>query len=176
MNGFNLIEFGKRIRKAREKLNMSQFQLYEETGISTTQISAYENGKKTIGLQSLAKIAAALKTSMDELYYGSANLKPINTSTNAGELIVNCVSALYEKKVIMAIPHGFNNEYVADGVGHYYRIGFSNYVRILDDLVTKLDDFEDGKKNYPDPDGFKAQLLASAKNQINACEKENKKK
>ena len=167
MKEANEIELGKRIRSAREKLNMSQFQLYQKTGISTTQISAYENGKKNIGLHSLAKIALALNLSLDELYYGQPSLKPINTASNEGELIVNCIYALYEKDVIKALPHQENNEFVFSGAEYIYRIGFSEYVTILDDLVLKLDDFESNRNNYPDPDGFKKQLLASAANQIN---------
>jgi transcriptional regulator with XRE-family HTH domain len=37
---------GERIKEARSKLKMSQHQLSIATGISTTQLSAYENGKK----------------------------------------------------------------------------------------------------------------------------------
>lgn len=171
MGTFNEKEIGKRIRNAREKLNLSQYQLYEKTGISTTQISAYENGKKCIGLQSLAKIASALNLSLDDLYYGTASHKPISSSVNNGELIVNCVHALYEQGVICALIRHVPDEYVGQGAEWYYRIGFGNYVGILDDLVKKLNSFDVDKKNYPDPDGFKKQLLAAAINQINAMQK-----
>ena len=168
MKEISQVELGKRIRSAREKLNMSQYRLHEKTKISTTQISAYENGKKNIGLHSLAKIAAALNITMDELYYGQPSLKPINTASNDGELIVNCIHALYEKEVVRALPHEKQNDFVFEQVSLTYRIGFRMFVPILDDLVLKLEDFEKEKGSYPDPEGFKNQLLASAANQINA--------
>ncbi|MBQ4254629.1 MAG: helix-turn-helix transcriptional regulator [Bacilli bacterium] len=167
MKEISQLELGKRIKSAREKLNMSQFSLYEKTGISTTQISAYENGKKSLGLQTLAKIASALGLSLDELYYGSASSKPISASANKGELIVNCIYALYEEGVIRPLIRQEVNEYVGMGAEYYYRIGFSEFVDVLDDLVRKLKDFQDNKDNYPDPDSFKNQLLAAAAKQIN---------
>lgn len=167
MKEISQLELGKRIKSAREKLNMSQFSLYEKTGISTTQISAYENGKKSLGLQTLAKIASALGLSLDELYYGSASSKPISASANKGELIVNCIYALYEEGVIRPLILQEANEYVGMGAEYYYRIGFSEFVDVLDDLVRKLKDFQDNKDNYPDPDSFKNQLLAAAAKQIN---------
>ncbi len=167
MKEISQLELGKRIKSAREKLNMSQFSLYEKTGISTTQISAYENGKKCLGLQTLAKIASALGLSLDELYYGSASSKPISASANKGELIVNCIYALYEEGVIRPLIRQKANEYVGMGAEYYYRIGFSKFVDVLDDLVQKLKDFQDNKDNYPDPDSFKNQLLAAAAKQIN---------
>ena len=53
------------------------------------------------------------------------------------------------------------------GAEYYYRIGFYKYVDILDKMVAKLKDFEDYKEDYPNPDGFKKQIIAAAANQIN---------
>ena len=50
---------------------------------------------------------------------------------------------------------------------YYFRIGFSKFINILDDMVLKLNDFERNKENYPDPQAFREQLLASAIKQIN---------
>ena len=167
MGEINQKELGKRIKDARERLKMSQFTLYEKTGISTTQISAYENGKKNLGLATLAKIASALGLSLDQLYFGSESSKPINLSANKGELIVNCIYALYKEGVIRCLPRQKANEYVGMGGEYYYRIGFSNYLGVLDDLVIKLKDFDGDEDDYPDPEGFKKQLLAAAAKKIN---------
>lgn len=70
----NAIELGERIRKARENANLSQYNLHDLTDISVTQISAYENGKRNIGLQSLYKIARATGKTMDELYEGKKRM------------------------------------------------------------------------------------------------------
>ena len=163
----NQKEMGERIKDAREKVNMTQHELYEKTGISTTQISAYENGKKSIGLQTLANIANALNVSIDELYSGSATKKPINKACNKGELITNCIVALYEAKVITALPRGRENKHVEMGMKYYYSIAFYDFVDILNDLVLKLKDFEGNINNYPNPESFKKQLIASAAKQIN---------
>ncbi len=161
------IELGKRIRKYREMKGLSQHDLYEKTGISTTQISSYENGNRAIGLQTIAKLAVALGVSIDDIYFGSYSFRPISTSNNEGELIVNCVSSLFDKHVIAALSKEGENAFVPSGGGYYYQIGFLSYLHILNDLVIKLDDYEKNKENYPDPEGFKKQLLASAAKQIN---------
>ena len=70
----NAIELGERIRKAWENANLSQYNLHDLTDISVTQISAYENGKRNIGLQSLYKIARATGKTMDELYEGKKRM------------------------------------------------------------------------------------------------------
>lgn len=162
-----LIELGKRIKNARELANMTQFELYEKTGISTTQISAFENGKRSIGLQSLSKIAQALGKTMDEIFNGTAESKPITSAVNRGELIVNCINALFDEGVIAYLYKENNNPYVEMGAEYFYKIGFRDYVDILDDLVSQLTDFENKKDSYPDPISFKKQILASAAKRIN---------
>lgn len=168
-----LKELGQRLKKAREDAKMTQFQLYEKTGISTTQISAYENGNKGIGLETLSKIAIATGKSMDELYIGSENMKPITSAKDEGEMIVNCINALFDVGVVQLnykTRHS-GNDFVIDGAEFYYKIGFASYVEILDDMVRKLTDFEKNKNTYPDPNGFKKQILASATKQINNCKR-----
>lgn len=171
MKMVSAVELGSRIKTTREKVGMTQHDLYKKTGISTTQISAYENGKKSIGLQTLAKISCALGVSIDYIYYGSEELKPITSSTNKGELIINCITALFDLGVVSSLYHEEVNDYVEQGLEQYYSIGFKNYVEILDDLISKLSDFEKEKENYPDPSGFRSQLLASAVNKINNLDK-----
>lgn len=163
----NLVHLGKRLKKAREEANLTQFQLYEKTGISTTQISAYENGSKSIGLISLDKIAYATNKTIDELYRGSKSSRPITSSKNEGELIVNCVAALYDIGVIQPNIKQRKNEFTPMGMEYFYKIGFSKFIEILDDMVLKLNDLEKNKYNYPDPHAFKEQILASATKQIN---------
>lgn len=163
----NLVNLGKRLRKAREEANLTQFQLYEKTGISTTQISAYENGNKSIGLSSLHRIAVATNKTMDELYCGSESSRPITSSRNEGELIVNCIGALYDVDVIQANTKQRENEFTPMGMEYYYKIGFSKFIEILDDMVLKLNDFDKNKDNYPDPQSFREQIMASAAKQIN---------
>ena len=164
-------EIGARIKQAREKKRITQRELHDKTGIAITQISNYENGNAGVGLQTLAKIAKALNTTIDELYFGPNSKRPVNGASNKGELIVNCIVALYEEGVVRRLvhlrQHGNQNTYVYDGFGYMYLIGFERYVEILDDLLSKLDDFKSHKDSLPNPDGFREQLLVLAANRIN---------
>ncbi len=163
----NTKELGKRIKKAREDANLTQSKLHDLTGISITQISAYENGIRNIGLQTLYKISVATNKTMDEIYGGPTEIKPILKATNDGELIVNCIVSLVEKNVITSLVKSKPNIYVPTGNEYYYQIGFVKFIDELDELVKKLVDFEKNKENYPDPDGFKKQILAATVNKIN---------
>lgn len=169
MKNYNdAVELGKRIKKAREDAKLTQYQLHDLTGISITQISSYENGNRNIGLQSLHKIAVATNKSIDEIYGGSKEARPIISATNRGELVVNCVAALVDEGIVSSLPRRMPNNYVPSGAEYYYRIGFSECVGYLDEMVKKLIDLKRNIDNYPDPEGFKKQILAATANQINS--------
>ena len=155
------IIIGQRIKKARLDSNLSQYELSQKTGISTTQISSYENGKRAIGLNNLASIAQATNKSLDEFCFGNSSEKPVASARNRGELIVNCFLALIEEGVVSSFEtNDFYN-------GKQCEIYVAKYFDILKNLLDKLDDFYQNKENYPDPDGFKRQILAASINQIN---------
>ena len=174
--GNSLFELGKRIRAAREEANLTQYQLFRKTGISTTQISAYENGKKNIGLSSLYKIAIATGKTIDELYSGSQSIRPITTAGSDSELIVNCIVALYDIGVIGTIIRGKSNENVPQGYEYYYRIGILEYLDILNDMIIKLEDLNREKDTYPDPTAFREQIIGSAIHKIHESVKKKIKK
>lgn len=54
-------KLGKKIKLARVELDMTQDDLAEETGILQNGLSRYERGRSTPTLESLIKIAKALK-------------------------------------------------------------------------------------------------------------------
>lgn len=155
---------GERIKNRREELNMTQDKLHDLTDISITQISAYENDRKQIGLFSLGKIASALETSIDELYYGKPSERPITSSLNEGELIINCVYALYKRGVLGTKQYETDNGYETRIMEC---VGINNYELVIDDLVSKLNDFNANKSDYTDPELFEKQLLQAAVNKIN---------
>ena len=156
----NFEEIGKRIKKRRQELNMSQRQLSEETGISVQQISEYENAKKNIGLFTIDKIARALELSIDEIIHGPSSRKPIESAKNVGEMIVNCVDALYQERVVI-YRYNYNES------KNWFPICFFSFGSILSDMVEKLDDLGKNINNYPDPKSFKQQILAAAAKRIN---------
>lgn len=59
---------GQKVRYQRTKLNMSQSELQEKSGVDKGMISKIENGKKPIGLLVATRLAAVLKIKTDSLY------------------------------------------------------------------------------------------------------------
>lgn len=161
---------GARIKKARVAAKLTQYQLYEKTGIATTQLSAYENGSKNVGIDNLYKIAKATKTTIDELYVGPTSKKPINISNNKGELIVNCVHALYKSGVVsrtlrMQTTNAFGEQSID------YEICFCEYSDLLEELIRKLDDLEKDKDIYKNPQDIENQYLEMTAKKINNRDK-----
>lgn len=64
-------EIGQRIRKYRKAHDLSQEDLAERVGISTTHMSHIETGNTKLSLPVFVDIAAALEVSTDELLFDS---------------------------------------------------------------------------------------------------------
>lgn len=158
------IKLGNRIRDARKKANITQSTLSSRTGISITQLSAYENGKRGISLDSLARIAKATNTTIDELYWGNKETRMITSAINKAELIVNCITALFDENVIHAYStctraYSFEQELVD-------YITFAKYESIIVDLLFKLQDLNEHKEDYSNLEDFKSQLLSATASRI----------
>lgn len=63
----NDIKLGKRIRKLRRQLDLTQEQLAERVGVSTTHVGLVETGKRRASLKTLQKIAKVLKVKTRDL-------------------------------------------------------------------------------------------------------------
>ena len=63
-----LIDFGNRVRKERMKLGWSQEELAERAGVHRTYIGMIERAEKNATLESIEKIAKALKISIAEFF------------------------------------------------------------------------------------------------------------
>jgi transcriptional regulator with XRE-family HTH domain len=63
-------QLGRRIKRRRNFLDLSQEALAERPGVHRTQISLYENGERMPPASSLIKLAAALGISVDQLVVG----------------------------------------------------------------------------------------------------------
>lgn len=72
-NAVNRIQFGKRIKDAREKMGLTQFELAEEIKISQNFLGDIERGIKLPSLDTFVKLANALKISTDSLLADSLN-------------------------------------------------------------------------------------------------------
>jgi transcriptional regulator with XRE-family HTH domain len=62
-----LIEFGKNLRKLREKQRLSQEELGFRAGIDRTYISGVERGLRNISLNNIHRLAKALEIPLDKL-------------------------------------------------------------------------------------------------------------
>ncbi len=63
-----LVEFGKKVRETRIKLDMSQEELASRAGVHRTYIGMIERAEKNITLENIEKIAKALNISIAEFF------------------------------------------------------------------------------------------------------------
>ena len=61
---------GRKVRKLRSELELSQEQLAERAGLHWTHISGIERGRHNLTLTTLCKVAVALRVSLSELFEG----------------------------------------------------------------------------------------------------------
>ena len=78
---------GQKIRKFRKGCGLSQEQLAEKVGISTTHLSHIETGNTKLSLPVFVDIAEALSVQTDELLYDTPS---INLSTKTEILNDSC--------------------------------------------------------------------------------------
>lgn len=153
------LAIGRNIKMVRSEKGMTQHDVYKATGISTSQLSSYENGKQMIGLVTLAKIAVALGTSIDRLYFGTPSEALLNETEDFGETVVNCFKKLYELGVISNVRYSMGtgiDSAVVDKCAYE-----------LARMFSALHDFSYRKNYYPDADAFLDQLYKSVSNEIN---------
>lgn len=88
----NYYEIGQRIRKFRKAYNLSQEELAEKVGISTTHMSHIETGNTKLSLIVFVDIANALSVQTDELlhYITEQNKTPLKQEFI--ELLNSCSS------------------------------------------------------------------------------------
>ncbi len=63
-----LVKFGNKVKAERQKRQLSQEQFAEKVGVHRTYIGMIERAEKNITLTNVARIAAALEISIDELF------------------------------------------------------------------------------------------------------------
>jgi len=68
-------EFGDRVRMARQRLELSQEALAHAAGINRTYIASLEAGQRNPSLETVVKLAVALKVDVAELVGGLQKVK-----------------------------------------------------------------------------------------------------
>ena len=88
-----LIEVGKRVRKARKERHLSQADLAELVQISPSHMSDFENGKTNISLDIFMRLTEALQVSADWLLQTNIpQVSEMHTSEFA-DLLSDCTSS-----------------------------------------------------------------------------------
>lgn len=80
---------GRRIRELRKARKLSQSELAESTGLSNNFIALLEQGKRSPSLETLEKIASALKSPYDELFLFPSGDKRKATEKRLLEVLKN---------------------------------------------------------------------------------------
>ena len=152
---------GARIKAARKKKNITQRKLSNDTEISDTVISLYENAKQVPSLTSLAKIANALDVTIDELYFGNGNERFISESFDEPELIVNGYYELWKHASIDTYQKYTSTELPYPGI-----LLAINYPVEIEDFIRQLNEFKNNEKTYDNPDVYLNQIKKSIANRI----------
>lgn len=98
---------GKRIRLAREKLNMTQQQLAEAIDMSPNYIGKIERADRVLSLETLVRIANALGTSVDYLLNESVNINSLRITDEAKSYILRMNEK--EQRYVLDIIKSFYN-------------------------------------------------------------------
>ena len=162
---------GENIKNVRLSQGLSQQALADKCDFSNTILSQYENGKKTPNLVTTAKIAKALKVSIDRLYYGDENNAFINAESDTGRKIVNSIYLLWSQGVISYYENYlYNNMPAYDGM---YNEKVGVYLNVVEHqnpirrLINQLNEFGERKDTYADPDAYLEMLFDSVAAEIN---------
>ena len=161
---------GKRIRAARKALNMSQKDLYDKTKIKDSVISDFERGVREPNTANLAKIAHALNTTMDKLYFGDESTSFIESAPDHGMQIVNCFALLFLAGAISKVDD--EDKYGMGGVHPHVNLWKDAWA--VKRLLNNLDEYIQNYPTYPDPISYLEQIKKSVANEINKDHKKGK--
>lgn len=85
--GVDYVAVGKRIKKARSKIGITQEKLAELAHLSTSHVSKIETGDTKLGLPTIVDIANALHTSVDALLADSVVYPDVFLKKDVDELL-----------------------------------------------------------------------------------------
>ena len=102
----DLAAIGRRICLQRKKLKLSQERLAEYTDISSSFVGAIERGEKIPAVDTLARLAKCLDTSLDYLVFGI-----VNTCDKAQCSLYTDIMKVVESHTSYSKQRGTNYEY-----------------------------------------------------------------
>ena len=96
-----------RLKKLRNKRNITQEHLAKMVDISTVYISYMERGVRVPSLEKLIDVCNALECTMDELLDGFLTAKPSNSPITTEQLLADC--SIEERKFLMKVCRAFQD-------------------------------------------------------------------
>lgn len=98
-------EIGQRVRKFRKAYGLSQEELAEKVGISTTHMSHIETGNTKLSLQVLVDLALALEVKTDGLLFDDTSSDKSDCAAEITGLIESCsaVEAKLLKEILFSV-------------------------------------------------------------------------
>lgn len=104
---------GERIKRFREEANLNQEDLGKMVGVSKAAISKWENGME-LSFNNAAALARSVGVSLDELKYGTSELREPSTSYQTSRIpIVGTTQAGPDKEWFdLGFPAGWSDEYI----------------------------------------------------------------
>lgn len=162
---------GTNIREVRLERKLSQEALAKACGFSNTTLSAYENGRKTPSLTTIAKIAKELKVTIERLYYGDESSAFIISAPNEGRKIVNSIYYLWSEGIISYSENYISgmefNEYHELNEPRGVFLHLESFSGPIKRLILSLNEFESKKETYQDQEKYLELLLSSVATEIN---------
>lgn len=97
----DMVALGAKIRRLRKDLGLSQETLAERVGVSPVYICMIENGKRTMSLALLDRIANELETTVGELVNVRKSIDGSNSVERIAIYFEDCSE--YEEQVLLAM-------------------------------------------------------------------------
>lgn len=97
----NYYEIGQRIRRFRKACRLSQEELADRVGISTTHMSHIETGNTKLSLSVLVELASALEVDTDDLLFDGARDTRKGIMTDLADVLEGC--SVQQAKVLKDI-------------------------------------------------------------------------
>ena len=168
-------DIGANIREVRLEKKLSQEKLANACGFANTMLSAYETGRKTPGLDTIALLAKALDVSIERLYYGDENNSFITSEPDEGKKIVNSLYLLwslnivsyYEKPQFDSTFTDLYNSYEPEDI----YLHLKDYEEPIKRLFNSLNAFKANESTFHDPDKYLELLKSSVAAEINSMKK-----
>ena len=129
-SGFDMVEFGEQLRRAREAKGMTQQSLAEQLYVTRQSVSRWECGDRYPDLLTTRKISQILEVSLDDLLSGKEMTKVVERNPVVENKVVNNIIILLYAAVVLS--------YLIAGVGVTARVLASGSFEVVPIQIIQL--------------------------------------